>query len=124
MSDKISRVSSDGFEQVTFPVKPIVGMKSTSDEALADMPMAQKQTGAQIELSHSMIDHKLEEINQELLAVRKHVEYSFHEATNRYVIRVVDDATQKVLKEIPPEKLLDMAADTWRRFGLMVDERV
>ena len=42
---------------------------------------------------------------------------------NRVTIKIIDKDTKKVLKEIPPEKTLDMIAKVWELAGLMVDEK-
>ena len=49
--------------------------------------------------------------------------FGIHEATNRVTIKIIDKDTKKVLKEIPPEKTLDMIAKVWELAGLMVDEK-
>ena len=38
-------------------------------------------------------------------------------------IKIIDKDTKKVLKEIPPEKTLDMIAKVWELAGLMLDEK-
>ncbi|MFR5116308.1 MAG: flagellar protein FlaG [Eubacterium sp.] len=38
-------------------------------------------------------------------------------------IKIIDKDTKKVLKEIPPEKTLDMIAKVWELAGLMVMEK-
>ena len=49
--------------------------------------------------------------------------FGIHEATNRVTIKIVDKDTQEVIKELPPEKTLDMIAKAWELAGLLVDER-
>ena len=49
--------------------------------------------------------------------------FGIHEATNRVTIKIVDKDTKKVIKELPPEKTLDMIAKVWEMAGLMVDEK-
>ncbi len=46
-----------------------------------------------------------------------------HDATNRVTIKIVDKETKEVLKEIPPEKTLDMIAKAWELAGILVDEK-
>ncbi len=48
--------------------------------------------------------------------------YGIHEGTNRVTIKIVDRETKKVIKELPPEKTLDMIAKVWEIAGIMVDE--
>ena len=63
----------------------------------------------------------VEEINRNA----KHSEAIFgvHDQTNRITIKIVDKETKEVLKEYPPEEMLDMIAKVWEMAGLMVDEK-
>ncbi len=49
--------------------------------------------------------------------------FGIHEKTNRITIKIVDKDTDKVIKELPPEKTLDMIAKAWEMAGLLVDEK-
>lgn len=49
--------------------------------------------------------------------------YGIHEGTNRVTIKIVDRDTKKVIKELPPEKTLDMIAKVWEMAGILVDEK-
>ena len=49
--------------------------------------------------------------------------FSVHEATNRIEIKLVDKTTNKVIKEIPPEKVLDNLARMMELSGLFMEER-
>lgn len=49
--------------------------------------------------------------------------YGIHEGTNRVMIKIVDRNTREVIKELPPEKTLDMIAKVWELAGILVDER-
>ena len=49
--------------------------------------------------------------------------FGFHDDTNRVTIKIVDRDTKKVIKELPPEKTLDMIAKVWEMAGILVDEK-
>lgn len=49
--------------------------------------------------------------------------FGIHEATNRVTIKIIDKETKKVIKELPPEKTLDMIAKVWEMAGILVDEK-
>ena len=49
--------------------------------------------------------------------------FGIHEDTNRVTIKIVDKSTKEVIKELPPEKTLDMIARVWEMAGILVDER-
>lgn len=50
-------------------------------------------------------------------------EYSYHKKTNRVSIKVIDRDTDEVIREIPPEKSLDMLQKMWELAGMLVDEK-
>lgn len=49
--------------------------------------------------------------------------FGIHDKTNRVTIKIVDKKTKEVIKELPPEKTLDMIAKVWEMAGIMVDEK-
>ena len=49
--------------------------------------------------------------------------FGFHDATNRVTIKIIDKDTKEVIKELPPEKTLDMIAKVWEMAGILVDEK-
>lgn len=46
------------------------------------------------------------------------------EATDRITIKIVDKETKDVIKELPPEKTLEMIAKAWELAGILVDEKL
>lgn len=52
-----------------------------------------------------------------------HIKFSMHEETNRIMVQVIDEATQEVIKTIPSEELLDLAATIGDLVGTLIDER-
>ncbi len=64
------------------------------------------------------IKKALEEIN------RNELEFSVHEKTGKTVIKVVDRDTGEVIREIPPEELLDIAARIDEMVGMLFDKRI
>ena len=73
------------------------------------------------EKQHAQIKKAVEDINKK--AVNSEAIFGIHEATNRVTIKIVDKDTKKVIKELPPEKTLDMIAKVSEMAGLMVDEK-
>ena len=49
--------------------------------------------------------------------------FGIHEGTNRVTIKIVDKTTKKTIKELPPEKTLDMIERVWEMAGILVDEK-
>lgn len=50
--------------------------------------------------------------------------FGVHEDTNRIIIKIIDKDTKETIKELPPEKTLDMIAKVWEMAGILVDEKL
>lgn len=57
---------------------------------------------------------------------QKHTQLNFsvHEKTDRVMVRITDQETGDVIREIPSEEFLDMAAKLQEMVGLMFDMKV
>lgn len=64
----------------------------------------------------------IKEIKVEIKSTR--FEFSVHEETKRIIVKVYDRNTDKLIAEIPPEKILDLIAGIWKEAGLIVDKKV
>ena len=73
------------------------------------------------QLDQEMMRQAMKELAKKSSNVR--AEFGIHEKTNRITIKMVDKNTKKVIKELPPEKMLDMIARVWEMSGLVVDEK-
>ncbi|SES22153.1 flagellar protein FlaG [Salisediminibacterium halotolerans] len=51
------------------------------------------------------------------------MQYEKHETLDRTMVRVVDRDSEEVIREIPPEKFLDMISHMLEFAGLIVDEK-
>ena len=72
--------------------------------------------------SKEQIKKAVEKINKAQMENSEAV-FGFHEETNRVTIKIVDRKTKEVIKELPPEKTLDMIAKVWEMAGLFVNEK-
>lgn len=73
------------------------------------------------QLANDQIRKAVEKLNERM----SHSEavFGIHEKTNRLTIKIVDKETKEVIKELPPEKTLDMIAKVWDLAGILVDEK-
>lgn len=53
-----------------------------------------------------------------------HLDFSVHEKTDRIVVRITDQETGDVIREIPSEEFLNLAAKLQEMVGLMFDMKV
>lgn len=89
----------------------------------------QKQGEAQqSDLQKAQLDEKsiikaIEKANKKISDKSKEFEFSVHEQTKQIMVKVIDSQTHKVIKEFPPEKILDMVAKMCEEAGIFVDEK-
>lgn len=71
--------------------------------------------------SNEQIKKAVEALNKKM--DRSEAIFGIHEGTNRVTIKIVDRDTKEVIKELPPERTLDMIAKVWEMAGILVDEK-
>lgn len=71
--------------------------------------------------SEKQIINAVAQTNQKIKGTS--LEFSYHEVTKRVSIQVLDKETKEVIREIPPEKSLDMLQKMWELAGILVDEK-
>lgn len=59
------------------------------------------------------VEELVEELNELVQQVERQLQFSIDEDSGRTVIRVIDSATERVIREIPPEEILTLR----RRLG-------
>lgn len=74
-------------------------------------------------VSPDKVKKAVEQINQKIRPTHTSCQFSYHEETNRISIKVINDKTDEVIREIPPEKTLDIIAKTLELEGILVDEK-
>ena len=109
-------VSAQETVQQTDPTIRIV--ENTQKKGDSD---AQNGDNAMKQPSNEQIKKAVEAFNKKLGS--SEAVFGIHEATNRVTIKIIDKDTKEVIKELPPEKTLDMIAKVWEMAGILVDEK-
>ena len=73
------------------------------------------------EPSNETLHKAIEKINKQM--TNSEAVFGFHDKTNRVTIKIIDKETKEVIKELPPEKTLDLIAKAWELAGILVDEK-
>lgn len=86
--------------------------------------LRKKEMGdSNISVSERAIIEAIERANKAVQLVDTSFEFSIHEETHQIMVKVLNRETKEVIREIPPEKILDMVAKIWEMAGIIVDER-
>ena len=107
--------AADKIDQTTAVVENAQGKEQNNTSADANGEQQQPVTNEQIKKA-------VEKLNKSMMSHSEAV-FGIHEATNRVTIKIIDKDTKKVIKELPPEKTLDMIAKVWEMAGILVDEK-
>lgn len=93
---------------------PVVVAASEKGDQNNNNQQQSQQTNEQIRKTVEQLNKKMH--NSEAV-------FGIHDETNRVTIKIVDKETKEVIRELPPEKTLDMIAKAWELAGMLVDER-
>lgn len=74
-----------------------------------------------LEVTQEAVIGAIEKANKKIEVYDTRLEFSIHEKTNEIMIKVIKD--DEVIREIPPEKILDMVAKMMEMAGILVDEK-
>lgn len=103
-------------------------LQSYSVTSTENMRSEENQTGNSEggnskEPTEKEVKSKIDQANKELKHAKTGLDFKYHEATKRVSITVYDKDTKEVIREIPPEKSLDMLEKMWELAGMVVDDR-
>lgn len=129
----------NGTEAISFSSPMMNNVELSTDKVNFDKPVAadvRSKAAAQfsspdlnefernvLPISEQVVNDVLEKVNKLLAGSNRRFDISVHEKTNEIMVKVIDTETDEVIREIPPEKILDMIAKLWELAGLFVDER-
>lgn len=69
----------------------------------------------------------INELNKAIEAIQgpqKSFEISVHEETHAIMIKVLNKETGDLIREVPPEKILDLAAHMMEITGIIIDKKI
>ena len=116
----INPVEIDQHEMVDATTNVVVDADNKGD---ANYEGNGQNTYQQATTSNEQLKKAVEQFNSSVSNSNSEAIYGIHEGTNRVTIKIVDKSTKKVIKELPPEKTLDMIARVWEMAGILIDEK-
>ena len=119
---KVSKETVDGTaENITVPKLDNNTVAVAKSQNSNEKQGFENQEGREQQPNQESIRRAVENINKKL--TNSEAVFGIHEKTNRVTIKIVDKETKEVIKELPPEKTLDMISKVWEIAGLLVDEK-
>lgn len=99
------------------PVKQNMHPADTSIETLLQKKTYQTSPTEKLRIEH------IEKALKAAISSEKRWEFSVHKELNEVMVKVIDRETKEVIREVPPEKLLDMVAGMLKTAGLLIDKK-
>jgi Uncharacterized flagellar protein FlaG len=79
-----------------------------------------EQDNVQKEPTEKQIKDAISKVNSKIKEHRTRCEFTYLADSQRISIKMIDEATDEVIKEIPPEKMVEKM---WEMAGILIDER-
>ncbi len=70
------------------------------------------------------VRESVKDVNEIVDKVKEGLSFQIHEDTEKMMVKVVDLNTDEVIKELPPEEMLDLQARIHEMVGILIDETV
>jgi len=76
-------------------------------------------------VDHQRLQQMIERANRQLSgAGNQHLSFGYEERLNRLYVQIKDNATGEVVREIPPQKLIEQQAAMSEMIGIIIDRNV
>lgn len=83
-----------------------------------------EKQGASVTVGEEQLVRNIEKAVKALQGPTTTLEVSIHEKTHAIMVKVLNKDTGELIREIPPEKTLDLVAKMMELAGIIIDERV
>jgi len=106
-------------KQAEFATEPVSAQ--TADGQDIETLVALMNGGKEKDPAKSTIDSAISGMNARMAKTR--CAYAYDEGTKRITIKVYDDETDELIREVPPEKSLEALKKIWELAGIFIDEK-
>jgi len=124
VSDNKESIPTSGHKLETKKQNPQPKIISTKMENSQDIINKSKsELGYRLTVPEQLIIDSINKANIKMTGPRKELEFSIHNKTKQIMVKVIDRDSKEVLRELPPEKVLDMVAHLCEVSGIFLDEK-
>ncbi|MCJ7616219.1 MAG: flagellar protein FlaG [Desulfobacterales bacterium] len=120
LADNISTIKSQYQKPDSMVVSPDAAPRRSKPEQKAKEPEI-KAEKSEMKISQALLNDVQHEI-QKMYNIG--LQFSVHKTTGRTIVKVVDKETEKLIREIPSEDLLNLADKLDEMIGILFDKKV
>jgi len=97
------------------------GRKSTSQDSKASAKKAETSDKVK-NISKETLERTVQALKNYIESNKRHLNITVHEQTGIIIVRVISEKDGRVIREVPPEKFLDLAASIEEFAGSLFNE--
>jgi len=125
----VNRIAEHGTNsQMNFsPKQENISKKTVSESEIVTSNIQDTQKGEEVgkeDLSADKAKKMTASLNDFLETTSTKLRYEFHEKLEKYYVTLVDSETDKVVREVPDKKLMDMYASMLEFIGVLIDKKI
>ena len=121
MIDRISNQNVSNSTRVT-SIEKVNPIQKLEDVLVSHEKRENEEPSSPIQ--KEKIEEVVKGINDFIQPINTSIQFVLHDKLNEYYVKVVDNQTDEVIKEIPTKKLMDTYAAMMEFVGLLVDKKV
>lgn len=96
------------------------GLEGVKDRAAVQAEQAAEET--QDGLNREVLEEAVDKANKTMETYNTELRFSIHEASGEIMVKVVNTKDNTVIREIPPERVLDFVAHVKKMLGIIIDK--
>lgn len=111
---------------ITTPGKPTGTFSERAEErpGAANLTMLEEESDAREGFSDQDLKQAVDKLNQTMRVYGTMLHFEIHKESGEIMVKVIDERDNSVIREIPPEKILNMVAYFKKLLGIIVDELI
>lgn len=106
------------------PVNPTGNTTAAGKLAGNTEAPSQNQESIQLKPKEEQLQQALDRVKDGFEKVNIGFEYFIDEKTNREVVKVIDKDTEEVIRQFPPEEILNMLQKMYEMLGILIDKKI
>ncbi|MFH0925223.1 MAG: flagellar protein FlaG [bacterium] len=88
-----------------------------------DLSKGENDTLTFNEISLEQIEKAVDQVDKIVQSINKRLSFFVDKESGRFAVKVIDKETNKVIRQIPPEEILNLSARIKEMVGILLDEK-
>ncbi len=103
---------------------PTVIQSKMQENSLNQLMKSQEIESEEYTFPKEKVRKAVDALNEFMTLQNHNSKFVMHDGLERYYVQVVDSKTEKLIREVPPKKLLDAFYTMQKFLGMIVDEKI